>query len=78
MFLLFCVTDLPRVEEKNDDSVGFCKNVWCDRCRIIPETCKMDFCYVFTGNTESYWIINCDHEHGTSSQVVKVIFSILL
>ena len=49
-------------KRKDDDSVGFFKNVWCDRCTIIPETCKMDFCYGFTGNTESYWIINCDHE----------------
>ena len=37
MFLLCCVTDLPRVIKRKDgDSVEFCNNVLCDKCRIIP------------------------------------------
>ena len=29
MFVLCCVTDLPRVKEKRP---GFYNNVWCDKC----------------------------------------------
>ena len=46
MFLLCCVTDLPRVIKRKDgDSVEFCNNVLCDKCRIIPSDerfCKID------------------------------------
>ena len=50
MFLLCCVTDLPRVIKRKDgDSVEFCNNVLCDKCTIIPSderfietiTCKI-------------------------------------
>ena len=49
MFLLCCVTDLPRVIKRKDgDSVEFCNDVLCDKCRIPSDerfietiTCKI-------------------------------------